>query len=130
MVFSIEEAMYGLNHRCLGITRVILRRDSSYFLKRFSKLGAQATIVTDEQGQPKRCASCGYVIISLSFPGGWSAETCSATGLQLIVSSSKIPNWLDGFVSYDRSGLVEFAEDLKLEDQSVSIGYLPGTSRE
>ncbi|GEM_PF-3475783 len=95
MPFNFKETVGGLNHLRLGLARRLLRQPGDRFLKHLGRPGGQPLCVpSNPDGSPLVCPICGFAVARLELAGGWTLETCSATGLRPVLRACNLGDWV------------------------------------
>lgn len=65
------------------------------YLSRMQIGDAKAVWATSQNGSQISCMYCKHAIARITFSDGWTAETCSAYGLDKMLSSQHTSQWVE-----------------------------------
>jgi len=79
------------------------------YLAKLQIADARAIWATAVDGEPLTCVYCKHAIARFTFTGGWTAETCSAYGLDKQLASQHTTQWVEKLQNlYETNDTPEF----------------------
>jgi hypothetical protein len=102
MPFNFRETVGAINHLRLRWERDLFKRPADLYLRNLETPSSlrQLVSIAEPAEQDALCAICGFRVAKLKIAGGWTLETCSATGAGELLKSSNLRKWLLGMPGF------------------------------